>query len=395
MINVVCGIRSTGRICTDLATALEDQGHQVKIAYGRDIVPQEFLKYAVRIGNDFDVRLHGLYARLFDGCGFGSKKATEKFIKWIKEYDPDIIHLHNLHGYYINIEILFDYLRECGKRIIWTLHDCWPFTGHSAYCDTIECLKWKSGCNNCPLLRTYPKSYIDFSDRNWAKKRSILNKIPNLVIVTPSEWLSSNVKSSFLSSYEIKVINNGIDTSKFHYVNSDFRSKHQIDDKYILLGVATSWDDNKGLSDFIKLSERLDNSYIIVLVGVTEQQQRHLPKSIISLTKTNSIDELISIYSASDLFLNLSYCENYPTVNLEAAACNTPVLTYRTGGSPETVFYNEDFIVDRGNLNELIDHIYKIRNYINFSRKLNYDKRSFDKRTTVMNYIELYEEENI
>lgn len=175
MINSVCGIRSTGRICTDLATALEARGHEVKIAYGRETVPEQFQKYAVRIGSDLDVKLHCIKARLLDASGFGSKQATEKFISWVKEWNPDVIHLHNIHGYYINIEVLFDYLRTCGKKIIWTLHDCWAFTGHTAYCDAIHCEKWKTGCGKCPQIGEYPKSYVDRSKRNWNRKKDLFS----------------------------------------------------------------------------------------------------------------------------------------------------------------------------------------------------------------------------
>ena len=146
MINSVCGIRSTGRICTDIAEELEKQGHDVKIAYGRETVPEKYQKYAVRIGTDLDVKLHGIKTRLFDRHGFGSKRATKKFIKWVEEYDPDVIHLHNLHGYYINIKILFDYLKKANKKVVWTLHDCWAFTGHCTHFDFVGCNKWKCKC---------------------------------------------------------------------------------------------------------------------------------------------------------------------------------------------------------------------------------------------------------
>ena len=201
MINVVCGIRSTGRICTDLATALEAQGHEVKIAYGRENVPEQFQKYAVRIGTDLDVKLHGLRARLLDGAGFGSKRATKKFIEWVKEYDPDVIHLHNIHGYYINVEVLFKYLKSCSKKIIWTLHDCWAFTGHSAYCDAVQCDRWKTGCYECPQISEYPRSVVDRSKLNWKKKREMFTGIPNMILVTPSQWLAGLVKESFLNKY--------------------------------------------------------------------------------------------------------------------------------------------------------------------------------------------------
>ena len=383
MINVVCGIRSTGRICTDLASALEAQGHEVKIAYGREKVPEEFKKYAVRIGSDFDVKLHGLKARLMDGAGFGSKHATRKFIKWVEEYDPDVIHLHNIHGYYINIEILFSYLRTCGKKVIWTLHDCWAFTGHSAYCDVVGCEKWKNGCDHCPILSFYPKSYIDRSAANWKWKQKIMKSVPNMQIVTPSYWLASLVKQSFLRETSVMVIHNGIDTSQFHPVKSSFRKEYGIEDKFIILGVSTAWSEMKGLSDYIKLSECLNDNYCVVLVGITAEQKKQMPPQVITVERTASIEELASIYSAADLFVNLSYCENYPSVNLEAQACGTPVITYKTGGSSESV--RADNVVERGDLKAVVTLI-----------ESGYDKKLFpgieyaDKNEMIGNYSKVY-----
>ena len=352
MINSVCGIRSTGRICTDLADALTEQGHTVKIAYGREEVPDKYKKYAHRIGSDLDVKLHGVRARLLDESGFGSKKATIKFIQWVKKYDPDVIHLHNIHGYYINIEVLFDYLRTCGKKIIWTLHDCWAFTGHSALCDGINCERWEKGCYKCPNLREYPKSFTDYSKINWFKKRKLFTKIPNLTIVTPSHWLAGLVKRSFLKAYPVTVIHNGIDTSQFYPMKSDFRKRYGIEDKFILLGVASSWNEMKGLSDYIKLAKMLDDSYRVVLVGLSKDQFKSVPRNIICIERTNNVKELACVYSAADLFLNLSYCENYPTVNLEAIACGTPVITYDTGGSGESAV-SYGVVVQQGMISEI------------------------------------------
>ncbi len=388
MVNVVCGIRSTGRICTDLAQILEKQGHTVKIAYGREHAPEEFKRYEMKIGQDFDVKLHGLKARMFDAAGFGSIHATKKFIKWIENYDPDIIHLHNIHGYYINIEVLFSYLKSCNKRIIWTLHDCWAFTGHTAYCDSIECTKWENGCGKCPLLKSYPKSYLDFSKKNWIKKKRLFSDIPNMTIVTPSKWLAKLVKKSFLKNYDVKTIENGIDTSVFSYRPSDFRKKHNLFEKFILLGVATSWDDMKGLSDFIKLAEMLDDQFKIVLVGLSKDQLSQISKNILGIQRTSNLQELVEIYSAADLFLNLSYCENYPTVNIEAMACGTPVLTYRTGGSPEIVEKNGGFIIDRGNIQEVYDKIVFLKN--NELKRVCIQKMEYDKKEACEKYLELY-----
>lgn len=386
MINVVCGIRSTGRICTDLAVELEKQGHEVKIAYGRENVPKQFQKYAVRIGTDLDVKLHGIKARLLDGAGFGSKNATVKFIRWIKEYDPDVIHLNNIHGYYINIEVLFKYLRICGKKIIWTLHDCWSFTGHSAYCDAVQCERWVQGCYKCPQRKEYPKSIIDASRGNWIKKKKIFSDIPNMTIITPSNWLAELVKKSFLGKYPVEVIHNGIDTNQFKPLKNDFREVYHLEDKFIVLGIATVWNDMKGYSDFIKLASMLDDFYKIVMVGLTEEQIEKLPVNILGIKRTASVKELTYIYSAADIFLNLSYCENYPTVNLEAKACGLQVITYDAGGSCESAGEN-CIIVEKGNVSEIaekIQHISKIG--------VNKSKDSvMDKGITVKSYLTQYQ----
>lgn len=387
MINSVCGIRSTGRICTDLATELENLGHDVKIAYGRESVPEQFEKYAVRIGTNLDVKIHALRARMCDESGFGSKKATEKFIKWVREYKPDVIHLHNIHGYYINIEILFDFIKkEFNGKVIWTFHDCWALTGHTPYCDTVDCYKWKTGCFSCPLKKQYPRSLIDNSKRNWEKKKKIFNGGKNLTIVTPSRWMKSLVEKSFLSSYKVEVINNGIDTNVFHPIQSSFKDEYEIKDKTMLLSVATSWDDMKGYSDFIRLSKKISEKYKIVLVGLTKKQLSELPSTIIGIERTSSIQELVDIYNAADLYLNLSYCENYPTVNIEAMSCGTPVLTYKTGGSVEIIKEYGGYIVDKGDLNKIVNILNSKDRIISVD---NFDEEKNDNRFMLKQYINI------
>ena len=341
MINVSCGTGSTGRICTDLAEALEKKGHTVKIGYGRDAVAQKNEKYAVKIGNDIDVYSHVLQARLFDRMGFGSKRATEKFIEWVKEYDPDVIHLHNIHGYYINIEVLFNYLKKCGKKIIWTLHDCWAFTGHCAYFDFIGCNKWTIGCNHCTQKTEYPARIgVDCSKRNYQIKEELFTGVHNLTIVTPSNWLAELLRNSFLAEYPVKVIHNGIDTNVFAETKSNIKEQFGISkDKKIVLGVASVWDRRKGLEDFIKLSKLLDDKYVIVLIGLNKKQIDKLPENVLGVERTENINELVDWYSAADVFVNPTYEDNYPTTNLEAISCGTPVITYDTGGSSESAYY--------------------------------------------------------
>lgn len=385
MINVVCGIRSTGRICTDLATELEKQGHEVKIAYGREKVPEQFQKYAVRIGTDLDVEVHGIGARLFDSAGLGSKNVTVKFIQWIKEYDPDVIHLHNIHGYYINIEVLFNYLRICGKKIIWTLHDCWAFTGHCVYFDYVQCDKWLKGCYHCIQKKEYPCSIgLDKSKRNYKMKQQLFTGISNLILVSPSRWLANLVKQSFMKEYIIKVIHNGIDTEVFKPTESDFRKKYHLENKKIILGVASIWDRRKGLNSFVELSKHLSDEYQIILVGLKEEQIKELPNNIMGILGTDSPEELAAIYTLADVFVNPTLEDNYPTTNIEAIACGTPVISYDTGGSGESAeMYGVS--IPKNNLEELITALKNI----SYIKQKKFD---IDYHGTVREYLQLYQE---
>lgn len=386
MINSVCGVKSTGRICTDLAKELEKNGHEVKIAYGRERVPLEYQKYAIRIGNNLNVKIHGLQSRLFDMAGFGSKKVTQKFIEWVKEYNPDVIHLHNIHGYYINVEVLFQYLKKEFKgKIIWTLHDCWAFTGHCAYFDYVRCEEWKKECKRCVQKKEYPKCIgISNSNNNFFKKKQLFTGIDNLIIVTPSQWLAGLVKNSFLKEYKVKVIHNGIDTKIFKKIETDIKSRYNLKDKKIILGVAAIWDRRKGLDYFIELSNKLDNSYQIVVIGITKEQKQQLPQNIIGILKTSSIKELIEWYSAADVFVNPTLEDNYPTTNLEAIACGTPVITYDTGGSIESAnMFGK--VIKKNNIIKLIDAIKNID-------KIKIKNIDIDYKNTVQKYIFLYKE---
>lgn len=360
MINSVCGIGSTGRICTDLATELEKNGYEVKIAYGRGKVPKQFEKYAVRIGTDLDVKLHGIKARIQDASGFGSKRVTDKFVQWIKYYDPDIIHLHNIHGYYINIESLFNYLKRCNKKIIWTIHDCWSFTGHCAYFDYANCDKWKFQCQKCEQKREYPRSSVlDRSKYNFILKKKLFTDIPNVTIIVPSKWLKELVKQSFLKEYPIKVIYNGIDVSVFRPLKSDIYKKYNCEDKKIILGVAGVWDRRKGLNSFVTLSQLLPDEYQIVLIGLSKEQLSDIPINIIGIERTESVQELSQFYSAADVFVNPTLEDNYPTTNIEAIACGTPVISYRTGGSGESAS-KYGMVVKKGDINALKAAIIKV-----------------------------------
>lgn len=376
-INSVCGIRSTGRICTDLAEILVKNGHECKIAYGRESIPDQYKHYAITIGSPLGVKLHGMKARIFDAAGFGSIKETKKFIEWVKEYNPDVIHLHVIHGYYINIEILFNYLRTCGKKIVWTFHDCWAFTGHCPHFSVEECNKWETHCGHCKQKREYPSSVIfDRSFENFDIKKNLFTGIPNLIIITPSNWLADLVRRSYLKEYPVKVINNGIDLNIFRPSVSQIREEYKFGNKKIILGVAAVWNARKGLEDFVELSKKLSKRYQIVLIGLKRRQINKLPRNIIGLPKTDNIKKLAEWYSASDVFVNTTYEDTFPTVNLEAQACGTPVITYQTGGSPESVA--EFNVVDQGDISALISKIKCICG--NEAKKESYISSDIDKK---------------
>ena len=360
LINSVCGIGSTGRICADIAREMEAQGHEVKIAYGRETAPEQFRKYGVRIGTDFDVKLSGLHTRLTDRHGFSNKYATKKFLQWAEGFNPDLLWLHNIHGYYINVEMLFDWIKtKPHMQVKWTLHDCWAFTGHCAYFSWNKCEQWTDKCLHCKYKTTYPSGFaVSNSRNNFKRKKAAFSGVKNMTLITPSKWLADLVKRSFLKDYPVEIRYNTIDTSIFMPTPSDFRQKNNIEDKKVLLGVASVWDKRKGLEDFIKLSQILDDKFSIVLVGVSDKQLKKIPEGIICIERTNSAKELAQIYTASDVFLNLTYEDNYPTVNLEAQACGTPCVTYKTGGSVESV--PAENVAEQGNLDDVVRIINRI-----------------------------------
>lgn len=335
-------------------------GHECKIAYGRETVPEKYQSLSYRIGTDSRVSINGLKARLFDNEGLNARYETEKFIEFANNYNPDVLWLHNLHGYYINIEILFDWIKSRPQmQVRWTLHDCWAFTGHCTYFSIAACEKWKTGCYRCPQKRCYPTGLLkDNSEQNYIRKKAAFTGVKNMTLITPSRWLAELVKQSFLGDYPIEIQYNTIDLNVFKPMPSDFREKFGLTDKKIVLGVASVWNERKGLSDFVRLSEMLDSRYVIVLVGVKKAQAKSMPRGIIAIPRMNNTRELAEIYTASDVFVNLTYEDNYPTVNLESQACGTPCLTYRTGGSVESV--TPDCVVEQGDLQAMLKKIEEV-----------------------------------
>jgi glycosyltransferase involved in cell wall biosynthesis len=391
-INSVCGIGSTGRIATDLHAILLSQGQQSTIAFGRDAA--RYCDQTIRIGSKPDNYLHVARTRFLDSHGFGSAAATRKLISQIEVLNPDVIHLHNLHGYYLHIGLLFDYLKVANKPVVWTLHDCWAFTGHCAYFDFAGCERWRSQCHDCPLKSEYPKSlFFDRSQKNYQQKKALFTGVQKLTIVTPSKWLAALVKESFLQEYPVAVINNGIDLNVFHPTASDFRRRFNLEDQFILLGVATPWSERKGYRFFLELAMQLRPDEKIVLVGVSAEQIKELPAGIIGIAKTDSTAELAEIYSAADLFINPTLEEVLGLVNIEALACGTPVVTFNSGGSPECLDENCGLVVERGDLPGLVAAIALMRKAGKAAYSIQCQKRAvewFDKDARFAEYVDLY-----
>lgn len=340
---------SHGRIAEEIGFELLKGNHKSYIAVA--LASRTSQSEVIKIGSIVDRYLHGLRTRLTDMHGFASSIPAINLVKRIKKTNPDLIHLHNIHGYYLHIGILFNFLKEFDKPIIWTLHDCWPFTGHCAHFQDVNCTKWKTQCYHCPLTRGYPASwYLDNSKNNYINKKKLFTGLKNLTIVSPSQWLKGQLQESFLSDYEIRVINNGIDLGKFKIKNSEgYKKKYNLIKRYIL-GVANIWTRKKGLNDFIKLRSMLDREMEVVLVGLTKKQIRSLPDGITGIIRTESMEELAALYSGAEAFVNPTYVDNFPSVNIESLACGTPVITYKTGGSPEAVDNITGIVVEKGDI---------------------------------------------
>ncbi len=387
-INSVAGKQSTGRIVSEIKKELLARGHECMIAYGEKDSPDRDGNY--HIGSELERYIHAAKARVFDTAGFESNHATRVFLRVIDEYQPDIIHLHNLHGYYLNIELLLDFLAKKKIPIVWTLHDCWAFTGHCSHFLSAECDKWKIECNNCPQKREYPSSLIcDRSRTNYLRKKNVISKIENLSVVTPSHWLSSVVQESFLQSAKRYVINNGIDISVFK-PGYQMQLGEEFDGKKIVLAVSSVWTQLKGYDDLKVINRLLDKKrYKLVVIGVNSKQQEDLKQQgIFSVTRTESAIELAKWYDKAFVFINPTYEDTFPTVNIEAIASGTPIITYRTGGSPELVFDGCGVVVNVGDCGGIVNALEVVEKDAEHCRK---QGEKFEQSKVYSKYVDLLE----
>lgn len=385
---------STGKIMMGIAEVARAQGHEVMCASpitttNRDA--GEDCGY-YRIGTFNSRRVNVALARItgFNGCFAWLE--TYKLLKKIDEFKPDIIHLHNLHDSYINLSMLFSYIKKHNVPTVWTLHDCWAFTGQCPYFTIAKCNKWKAGCYGCPQYKAYPSSLYDNTKRMWQLKKKWFTGVKNMTIVTPSEWLAGLAKESYLKEYPIQVINNGIDLDVFKPTHSNFREQYGIPgDKYIVLGVSFAWGYRKGLDCFVEMAEKLGERYQIVLVGTDDEIDKNLPQRIISIHRTQNQKELAEIYSVADVFAMPTREENYPTVNMEAIACGTPVVTFDTGGSPEMLDEKVDRVVPVDDVNKMMSEIRKICENMRLSSEAFRSKaKEYIMEDRFLEYIDLY-----
>ncbi len=393
---------STGKIMFGLAETARNAEHQVYTfspryyqrrgtPYFSEIEGHEYF------GSTFENMLHLRASQITGLQGYFSWVGTKELLAKVSAIQPDVIHLHNLHNRTINLPMLFAYIKKRDIPTVWTLHDCWSFTGQCAYFTMANCDKWKTQCNHCQQIYTYPSAFVDRTRFMWKKKRLWFTGVPDMTLVTPSQWLADLVKQSFLREYRVKVIPNGIDLSIFKPRISNFRERYHISvSKNILLGVAFGWGARKGLDVFLELAKRLDGAkYQIVLVGTDDSVDKQLPKSIISIHRTENQQQLAEIYTAADLFVNPTREENYPTVNMESIACGTPVLTFRTGGSPEIVTSDTGSVVDCDDIDSLEKEIVRICTAKPYTEEQCLSRAAeFEQFQRFKEYIRLYEKES-
>lgn len=383
---------STGRIAESIGKLAIERGWECFMVHGARYARPGSCMQTIQAVSKMGEYAHFAESLLFDNHGLASRCETKSVIEQIKQIKPDVIQMHCIHGYYLNYKLLFEYLNTTDIPVVWTFHDCWAFTGHCAHFVTARCDKWKTGCYECPLKGKYPKSLVDRSSRNYELKKSLFTANKNLHIVSVSEWLANLARESYLKDKDIRVIHNGVDVN-------DFSPKKVTNNERIrVLGVSGVWNEEKGLYDFFRLRDLLGkDKYEIVLIGLRKEQFKELPDGIVGIERTNSVTELAEYYSSADVFVNPTYADSFPTVNMEALACGTPVITYRTGGSPEIVDDKTGWVIKQGDVEALaktIRDVGEIRKEERETQCNNCRKRAttyFDKDKCFEKYLDLYE----
>lgn len=396
-INTFYGYGSTGRIMCELKDVAESYGIESYIAFGYGYTPKNDEKNKVyRIESNRELLVSKLWTKAIGHHGFNNKAETKRLLSWIDKVKPDIIHMHNIHNHYVNVRMLLEYIAKKNIPCVLTMHDCWTFTGHCAYFDYSGCNKWKTGCSHCPSLRDYPKTFalIDPSPWNYRMKQKLFASL-NITFVSPSQWLCDLQQQSFLKGKNCEVINNGVDVSVFHPLKSNVREEYGIGNRKMILAVAGGLAPRKGRNNLLELPLLLNDDEVLVLVGLQKGQEALLPKTdkVIGIQRTKTSDELVGLYSEADIFINPTLEDNFPTTNIEALACGTPVVTFNTGGSPEVVTPETGIVVEKGDMVGLLSAIRTVlsngkTHYVDACRKK--AEKDYNKDVQYGKYIKLY-----
>lgn len=388
-INITANWGSTGKIAEAIGIAVMKAGWESYIAYGRWSNPSQ--SQLIKIGGGYDMYFHFLEQRIRDNEGLCSRIATKRLLRQIENIKPDVLQLHNIHDHYLNYRLLFEYLNQTDIKVVWTFHDCWAFTGHCFHFVTKKCMRWQTSCYDCPLKNVYPKTLLDRSAKNYDLKKELFAGNKNLTIVPCSDWMAGFVKQSFLKDKRIEVIKNGVDLSVFYPLERDANNN-----KFSILAVSNVWNEDKGLGDIFKMRKLLPESYRITIVGLTSKQVDALPVGIAGIERTQNVQELVRLYSDASVLINPTYADTFPTVNLEALACGTPVITYRTGGSPEAVSSETGWVVEQGDIETVALNVKSIvkmsKSEVLVQRKACRERaeQEFDKEKCFNRYLQLY-----
>ncbi len=390
-INAVCGKGSTGKICVDISKLLTENGIENYILYslGKSDYP-----LGIKFTDEKYLKIQALKAKLFGNYGFNSVKSTKNLIRELEKISPDIVHMHNIHSNDINLEILFDYFRRTKIKLYWSFHDCWAFTGYCPHFEMVGCDNWKSLCHSCPLSKRY-SWFFDKSKSVYLRKKAIFEGV-DLTVITPTNWLTNVVKESFLKNVDCKLLRYGLDLDLFAPVESDFRERYNLQDKKIVLGVSFGWGYKKGLDVFIKLAGMLPADYQIILVGTNDDVDKQLPSNVISIHRTNNQRELIEIYTAADVFVNTTREETFGLVNTEALACGTPVITFKSGGSPEAIDESCGVVVEKDDIECMKKEIIRICEEKPYSKEACRARvvENFEKNANYQKYLDVYQKIN-
>lgn len=395
-INTVYGIGSTGKIVSDLYEMLTGQGHECVIAYARGEAPENIR--TIKIGNKWDVYYHGIMTRITDRHAMYSVRATKKLVEDIRRYEPDLIHLHNLHGYYLDIRTLFAFLKEYDRPVVWTLHDCWTYTGHCSHYTNVGCYRWKSQCEHCPQKKEYPASMLlDNSYQNYRIKKELFTSVRNMQLVTPSKWLKGEVEQSFFKGIPCSAVPNGLELETYYLKQGNEQEKlketYGLSGKKVVLGVANVWTKQKGYEDFIELSRHLPEEYQVVMVGLNEKQLKELPETIAGYPRTAGLSELADFYRMADVYFNGSCQETMGMTTGEAICCGTPAIVYNATAVPESVHEGCGIVLEPGDVKGVAEAVQQICNeptpWYEGCKK---DRIRFDKAVFLEAYEQIYRE---